>query len=319
MQIQNITMKTLDTLRTAFDWTPPDPVSEEIAERLLDTTYAYEYFDLFEKEVQLRLAIIDGLTRLQTGGRIGYNHQGDTLRLPAPYWTPIPAYTSNGAPALGVKDQEARPDTGAAFQSQGDPLQAVTILFTPGNTTSNNNADELYYLECNTATVAVHYYALGRILSPKAFSSLFPKGIVLLPEWLTYGTTRNTPAPSLELIPHTMQHVESMTNIIPGDWVYFTNFPDYEAKHDKNAPFTGENALYMGAGVYEGFGVPSKTFDAMNEFLIEQYNVGLASKDRKKAREQSSETLDGQVPGVLKQPIRRIMESQQVLLALEMN
>ena len=146
------------------------------------------------------------------------------------------------------------------------------------------------------------------------FASLFPKGVFIVPEWLLIDSleeahTKAQP-PSLELIPDTTQAVHSLDDLIPGDWVYFTNFKEYEEKHPHGA-FAGENALYLGGDLYRGFGVRAMTYSDMNQFLIERYNEGL-KQGIKGSREKSRETLDGEVPGILKTGVRRIAENEAV-------
>jgi hypothetical protein len=92
------------------------------------------------------------------------------------------------------------------------------------------------------------------------------------------------------------------------------NFPEYGTVAPKGA-FTGENALYIGNDLYWGFGVAPKTYGEMVKYLIDQYNKDAkahANKERskppkpKKVGEESEETLDGQVPGIVKKEIRRL-------------
>jgi hypothetical protein len=127
-----------------------------------------------------------------------------------------------------------------------------------------------------------------------------------MPEWLTLREG-NKDAPSRDHIPETRK-VESLDDLVPGDWVYFLNFNDYPEKHPDGA-FTGENALYLGGGKYRGFGVDEMTFEGMVSYLIAQYNVGKGPK--KRLREESPETLDGKVPGITKD-VRRMAENENI-------
>jgi hypothetical protein len=56
-----------------------------------------------------------------------------------------------------------------------------------------------------------------------------------------------------------------------GDWYYFKNHPMYAKKHPAGL-WSGENAIYMGDGLWGGFGVPNQTEDVMNDELVARYN-----------------------------------------------
>jgi hypothetical protein len=284
-------------------WAFADGLDEEIATRLLATATEYDTIEQFENEVRLRKELIAGMQRIHEGGvNIDYNHAGDNLTLPLDEWQAMAAYDEEGEPAAAANEAGA-----AAFRSRNTPAAAVDAIFA--------DKDEHYFLECNTATVAIHYRALRQVLGTDAFNQMFADGLTLMPEWLTTGP-EDGDAPSLELIPEAAEAPATLENLVPGDWVYFVNYPDYAVRHP-NGAFTGENALYLGGGRFRGFGVDVMTHDDMNEYLRARYNDGLPAAQRKGDREASEETLDNLVPGITRANIRRVGDNPDVRGALD--
>jgi len=155
----------------------------------------------------------------------------------------------------------------------------------------------------------MHYWALLQTLGVNLFDTLFQHGITIVPEWLSL--THGDPAPSMELIPQVNLQPSSVEALIPGDWVYFVNYPDYPQLH-KTGAFTGENALYMGSGRFQGFGVEEQSYNSLVDYLRKQYNKDLLEKKQKKAPEESTKTIGGQVPGIEKGSVRRVAANETV-------
>jgi protein-glutamine gamma-glutamyltransferase len=106
-----------------------------------------------------------------------------------------------------------------------------------------------YAYECSTAMVIVLYHAVLQTLGPDVFNRLFAN--TLLYDWQYDKDLGLT--------------VERADVILPGDIVYFDN-PDY----DTNKPeWRGENAIYLGRGLYYGHGVGIADAEEMISFLNE--------------------------------------------------
>ena len=62
------------------------------------------------------------------------------------------------------------------------------------------------------------------------------------------------------------------TTFLPGDSVYFANHPDYGGLEGAT-DWSGENAVYVGAGLYAGHGMPGlHTGAEIRESLMGAYN-----------------------------------------------
>jgi protein-glutamine gamma-glutamyltransferase len=104
-----------------------------------------------------------------------------------------------------------------------------------------------YAYECSTAMVIVWYHAILQTLGPQPFNQLFAN--TLLYDW--------------QFDKDLGVKVENAEVILPGDVVYFDN-PD----HDPRMPeWRGENAVYLGRGLYYGHGVGISDAEEMISFL----------------------------------------------------
>jgi len=170
-----------------------------------------------------------------------------------------------------------------------------------------------------------------------AFDEKFPE-ITIVPEWLSLDyreverseedeDNADLKLKSEKLLPRVNNYkdasgtvvieVPGVSDLIPGDWVYFQNYLDYQTLHPGGA-FSGENAVYMGAGKYRGFGVDSMTFDQMVNYLQVQFNNKLPGSKQKMEREafvandnfgDDDNTFDSLVPGISKSQIRRYKDN----------
>jgi hypothetical protein len=72
------------------------------------------------------------------------------------------------------------------------------------------------------------------------------------------------------------------SGILPGDWVYFSNVPEYDQMFkDPRDLWRGENAAYEGDEQYSGFGIPSTTDREMRKNLLNQYNKRVPAAQQK--------------------------------------
>jgi hypothetical protein len=145
---------------------------------------------------------------------------------------------------------------------------AIDAIFAPGAGSR---------LECMAMTVAVEYYSLLKGLGKEKFNKLFPGGAGL--EISTRLTTGTHPTFYNATTLYKVLIIGSKSEILPGDWVYFKNFKDYPAKNPGGA-WRGENAIYMGGGMYRGFGVKSQSEADLNAELVRVYNKGLKPGDK---------------------------------------
>ncbi|MEH7524687.1 protein-glutamine gamma-glutamyltransferase [Bacillus sp. JJ1503] len=102
-----------------------------------------------------------------------------------------------------------------------------------------------YAFECSTAIVFIYYKAVLDLISVSYFNTLFQR--LLVWDW-NYDS-------DLSIV------TKIGSDFIPGDVVYFFN-PDYG-----HPVWTGENAVYLGDGLYFGHGIGIKTEEEMIKTL----------------------------------------------------
>ena len=143
-------------------------------------------------------------------------------------------------------------------------------------------------LECNSMLVAIQYRSMLKALGEEAFNAKFPGG-----KWIFISPHHRAPEGKTE---HPLQSrylydqvdIASSDDLLPGDLVYFKNVPDYLVKHPDGA-WAGEHALYLGGGMFRGFGVDVLDEEGYKKKLLKEYNAGLPAEEQK--------TLDD-VPGL---------------------
>ncbi len=243
--------------------------------------------DRWMAEIRMRAELIKGMNLINDQGLFRYNWTENEWSLPPANWQDI--RESAGKAAFAPKDKVSR-------------LFAIRDLFTKAQT-----GGEKYYIDCSFAMLAVHYRAFAEAMEtirPGLFDQRFSREkVVLHPEGLErvrFGGRFATP-PGDAL--HDTVKVKDLSGLLPGDWVYFKNFSDYEQTHSgPEAAWAGEHATYMGNGMYRGFGTSSQTYKEMVDTLIDRYNnQGTTSRVKLKRtqREGNKESLDGELPGIV--------------------
>ncbi|HEY6898686.1 MAG TPA: hypothetical protein VI279_15620 [Rhodocyclaceae bacterium] len=243
----------------------------------------------WEGEIRMRGHLIDGMDEINDNNLFAYNWQEDQWTLPAT-WGAIPA-------------EEADEGQNAAFMPAAGQsrLAALQDLFRAPA------ADESYYIDCSTAILAVHYRALAETmeaLHAGSFDQRFAREDVVINAAGSgqVNAGQGMVDPPGEALAEEVA-LSGVGDLIPGDMVYFQNFSDYEATHSgPEAAWAGEHAIYKGNDQYRGFGTDSRAYDEMVEQLVTTYNdQGLnegAARKAADARENSGESLNGELPGI---------------------
>lgn len=150
------------------------------------------------------------------------------------------------------------------------PADAVRSIF--------DNKDNV--LECNSTMVAIEYRSMLDTMGDAKFNARFAGGGLII-------SPHHVPMPDGSAHPlHTEGMIDTVTitgakDLIPGDWVYFKNFPDYGTKHPGGF-WTGEHTMYLGDGKFQGFGTTVSTEAEINQKLLDNYNSGLPAAQQKK-------------------------------------
>ena len=209
------------------------------------------------------------------------NANADNLRYP----------TRGGDPADGQLDPEYWDKVGF-YQF----LLALGAIPSPAVRSIFGGKDSV--LECNSAMVAVEYGSMLDTMGTGAFNRRMARGsLIISPYHLPPSGVEQHPLYKEGMIENVA--ITSTERLIPGDWVYFRNIPDYLTKHPSGF-WSGEHALYVGAGKFQGFGTTVLTEEEMRKKLLDAYNVGLPIAQQKQL---------GDVPGRQNYAHRPVVEN----------
>jgi hypothetical protein len=205
--------------------------------------YSFSSYEQMGNEVRVRANAIKGIEEVHKGC-CDYYDTAHPPHLDSTYWDQV-----GGAVDFKLK---------SPLPAGKHPSDAIAAIFAPGAGTR---------LECFSMTIAIEYYSLLKGLGAAKFNAKFPAGIEITANPsaapLTQGADKK----------YDTIAVAGKSEILPGDWVYFKNFKDYLVKHPSGY-WQGENAIYLGGGMYRGFGVSPLAEAALNQELVNQYNLG---------------------------------------------
>ncbi len=207
------------------------------------------------REVRVRAAAIKGMEEVHKGC-CNYPSAGKPDNLDPTYWDRQGPYQYTLKPKLPA--------------GKG-PSDAIEAIFKAGAETR---------LECNSTMVAIQYRAMLAMLGAPAFNKKFPAGagLIISPHHVPPAGVAQHPIWSKDLYKELT--ISGPKDLMPGDWVYFKNIDDYIDRHPGGA-WSGEHALYLGNGMFRGFGVKEQSQADLEAELLRIYNDGLDPKDKK--------------------------------------
>lgn len=227
-----------------------DDLTKEILGRMMGSTeeFSFSCWADFDKNRDLRNDIINLMNYANTSGNLQYTSTDANGQ-----------YLPGKAPSVPTPDWTVSPPNQYSFVSSGatSSYHAINSFF--GGPT---------YLECLTCTESIVLKAEADVLGQEAFDKSFPSPLLI------NITPSSTPLSSGLFSPAT----DSKT-IIPGDWVYFKNNANYPVVHPYGY-WQGENAIYIGKGIYSGFGAGDKTLGTMRLELLHAYNDSLSDSQK---------------------------------------
>jgi hypothetical protein len=115
--------------------------------------------------------------------------------------------------------------------------------------------------DCASVAVALQFDAIRASLGDEAFDKLFTPDN---PFFINQFPNMN---PGLSSYISDTKGKE----FVKGDLLYFKSHKHYKHKHPAGA-WSGENAVYMGDGLWSGFGVKPVSQDVMMQTILDQYN-----------------------------------------------
>jgi hypothetical protein len=128
-------------------------------------------------------------------------------------------------------------------------------------------------LECNSAMVAVEYGSMLETMGDDAFNKRMAGGSLIISPYHLPPKGMDQHPLFKEGMLETVA-IASTKDLIPGDWLYFRNIPDYLIKHPGGF-WTGEHTMYLGNGKFQGFGTTALTEGELRHKLLDSYNAGL--------------------------------------------
>ena len=131
--------------------------------------------------------------------------------------------------------------------------------------------------ECYTSLLALQYKAIRDKVGKAKFDSFFGADGISFREENRLRINFSPANPLYKFYTNFKEDanqgaIGARTNLNAGDWVYFYNHPKYLLKHPGGA-VQGENAIYMGNGKFQGFGMSDKTEDELLDWLVNIYNA----------------------------------------------
>jgi protein-glutamine gamma-glutamyltransferase len=250
--------------------------------------FEFESNDSWKAELQARAAIIQAIADLnRTPARFA---SANTWSLPVDSWTPVKIVGSGKVQGAFIPKK----DVSAA--------QAIQAIF---------GAEKPCLLDCSSAIMIAFYRGLLQAVGEDTFNRR-KDPLVICPT----GVEKVTLTQGDISVPFYAKEVESVTltsvaDLIPGDWVYFLNFPTYETSHAKTAAWAGEHMIYAGNERYVGFGIEGAlTAEEVQKELINAYNRDLlAGKAECTEPIKSDKSLTGTWPGLDKGQVQRFKNS----------
>lgn len=261
----------------------------------------FDHNAAWKAEIKLRAELIEGMRLINAQGLFNYNWEGHDWSMPADWEV--------------IRTREGGRGQDAAFKPRANVSRSAAVrqLF------REPAEDESYYFDCSTAILAVHYRALVEVMESNqagSFDGGHDANAVVITSTgvsevnLGHGMVEPPGNALTEEV-----KVTDVEKLLPGDWVYFQSFTDYNDTHEgAEAAWAGEHALYLGDDRYQGFGTASLTYQQMVTTLIDQYNnqgrKAGSQKKQKTFREEYAQAIGGELPGIVdvrraKNPLRR--------------
>ena len=210
--------------------------------------YAFKSYEQMGTEVRVRADAIKGIEDVHKGC-CDYYSNAEPPHLDPAYWDQIGS-------AAHFKPKSPLP-------SGKHASDAIKAIFAPGAHTR---------LECFSMTVAIEYRAMLTGVGEARFNAMFPGGAGIE---ISAFSSKPAQQPFVGAVgagrPYKVISVTGTSELLPGDWVYFKNFHDYQSRVPGGF-WQGENAIYLGGGKYRGFGVVPQTEHDLNQELVNRYN-----------------------------------------------
>lgn len=161
-------------------------------------------------------------------------------------------------------------------------------------------------LDCSGAAMTYSYISLSDVVGATEFNQNFVHDTFYLSTFNTLLCGRSSDAPVanpfFELVTSEF-HITDLSELIPGDIVYFQNYPDYSEKH-KFGYCSGEYAVFVGniggKPHFRGHGIETASYDAFIKALKVAYGKTPTKGQLELWKEEAKDLIDSSFPGLCK-------------------
>ncbi|WED42456.1 transglutaminase [Legionella cardiaca] len=228
-----------------------DPLKQEIIIKLCQSSRQFKSIERLKEEIAFRFNAVklmdNDKLHLAEGGYQYPTQEKNYLQLDSDYW--VMPNKSRGFFRLktGVK-----------------PSEAIRSIF---------DDTRLVVLECHSFMLCIQYKALLDTIGSRRFNLLFTKKPLIIADG--FNLAEQDKDNLQEIIPY-IDHARKEA-LIPGDWLYLANFPEYHTAtlYDSSKNGSGLHSMFMGNNTYRGFGTPS----AMTEIEIKRHFLEIYNED----------------------------------------
>ena len=239
----------------------------------------YDYFDkeLLLTEIQLRVEAIKRMRSNEIDWKCcGYRDADNpNYYLDSAFWEPTSKKSDTMPHAPPLSRGSYQPDF--RLKKGVQPSEAIEAVFKSGARTT---------LECRSMMVAIQYYAMLKAYGEDKFNTMFGVDNLIVGRYMDPADPSKPRHPLAEykmMVPVevAVPRGDEAANLIPGDWVYFKNHPDYPRGA---GDWSGEWSMYMGNGMFSGFGLRQEltfedetiiqfayTYEEVKEQLLKEY------------------------------------------------
>lgn len=239
----------LEIRKRALDEIDSDPLKREITLKLINSLHHFKSLERFNAAVIFRfnaVKLMDNDKFHREDG--GYRYPTQTanyLQLDKDYWE--------------MSDNERGFFT---LKQAVKPADAINSIF---------NDRKLVVLECHSFMLCIQYKALLDTIGAEKFNHLFKNKPLIIADALNL---EGQYAKDLdEFLAYTVGAKKE--DLIPGDWLYLSNFPEYNnaTLSDPSKNGGGLHSMFMGNSRYRGFGTKkSMTEEEIKYDFLETYN-----------------------------------------------
>ncbi|MBN9382091.1 MAG: hypothetical protein J0H74_15085 [Chitinophagaceae bacterium] len=278
------------------DFAGLEPEGLFILGKMLEALHKEDYRSFETMENDTALAPVTGIRDLMRAHKITMKQMAGELA--AKVTTGMTDVNKGGDDKAGVHYAEnyrvAYPDKWKETYRGGYTATPLLILKAPmdwlvADGTSASEALDAWFkgltiAECYTTVLALQYKAIRDQVGKDRFDAFFGRnGLHIADEGRMRINITAASNPLQKFYTNIKEDANegdktARPSLQAGDWVYFYNHPKYLLKHPGGS-IQGENAVYMGNGRFQGFGMSDKTEDEILDWMVNVYNAPRGHSD----------------------------------------